>query len=70
MGNASLINEVGYRYVLALKANQPELLREAQRLLLRLAASHAPEAKVVERDHGQWVRCSLWRTQACAGCLE
>lgn len=68
--NATLIDEAGYGYVLGLKENQPELLREAQRLLLPLAAGQRPEAKVLDRDHGQWVRRSLWRTQACTGWLD
>jgi hypothetical protein len=68
--HASLIDAAGYGYVLALKDNQPELLREAQRLLEPMAASQRPEAKSLERDHGPWVRRSLWRTQACAGWLD
>jgi len=70
LANATAIDATGYGYVLGLKENQPELWREAQRLLLPLAASQRPEAKVLERDHGRWVRRSLWRTQACAGWLE
>jgi hypothetical protein len=53
--------------VLALKANQPDLMHEAQRVLVPLAASRGPEAKLLERDHGRWVRRRLWRTQGCAG---
>lgn len=68
--NATLIDTAGYTYVMGLKANQPELRREAQRLLEPLAASQAPEAHVLERDHGLWVRRSLWLTQECAGWLE
>ena len=68
--NASLIDGAGYGYVLALKDNQPELWREAQRILVPRAAGQRPEAKVLERDHGQWVRRSLWRTQACASWLD
>ncbi len=68
--NATRIDGAGYGYVLGLKENQPELLREAQRLLLPLAARQRPEAQVLDRDHGQWVRRSLWRTQGCAGWLD
>jgi hypothetical protein len=68
--NADLIDEAGYGYVLALKDNQPELLREAQRVLRPLAATQTPEAKVLERDHGQWVRRSLWRTAECGDWLD
>jgi hypothetical protein len=49
LANAILIDAAGYGYVLGLKENQPELWREAQRLLLPLAASQRPEAKVLER---------------------
>jgi hypothetical protein len=65
--NATLVATAGYSYVLGLKENQPELWREAQRLLEPLTASQAPEAKMLERYHGQWMRRSLWRAQACAG---
>lgn len=68
--NATLIEAAGYGYVVGLKANHPELLREAQRLLEPAAASQRPEARVLERDHRQWVRRGLWRTQACAGWLD
>ncbi|HSF29365.1 MAG TPA: ISAs1 family transposase [Candidatus Tectomicrobia bacterium] len=68
--NATLIATAGYGYVLGLKENQPELWREARRLLLPLAANQRPEAQVLDRDHGQWVRRRLWRTQECAGWLE
>lgn len=67
---ASLLDGAGDGYVPALKDHQPELLREAPRLLVPRAAGQRPEAKVVERDHGQWVRRSLWRTQACARWLD
>ncbi len=61
--------DAGYGYVLGLKEHQPELLHEAHRRLQPLADSQRPEAKVLDRDHGQWVRRSLWRTQECAGWL-
>jgi Transposase DDE domain len=70
LGNATRIDTAGYGYVVGLKANQPELWREAQRLLQPLAASQRPEARVLDRDHGRWVRRSLWRTAACAGWLD
>jgi hypothetical protein len=68
--NAALIEAAGYGYVIGLKGNQPELWREAQRLLVPHAACQPAESKVLERDHGRWVRRSLWRTQACAGWLD
>jgi hypothetical protein len=67
--HATLIAAAGYGYVLGLKENQPDLRREAQRLLAPVAATQRPEAKVLDRDHGHWVRRSLWRTQECAGWL-
>jgi hypothetical protein len=67
LSNATLIDAAGYGYVRALKENQPDLLHEAQRLLVPLAASRGPEAKLLERDHGRWVRRRLWRTPGCAG---
>jgi hypothetical protein len=67
---ATLIVAAGYSYVISFKANQPELCREAQRLLKPLAASQPPEAQMLERAHGQWVRRSPWRTQECGGWLE
>ena len=51
------------------KENQPELLREAKRLLEPLAAGQA-EAVTWDRDHGQWVRRSLSRTSEIAGWLD
>jgi hypothetical protein len=50
--NATRIAAAGYGYVLGLKENQPGLLREAQRLLVPLAATQRPAAQVLERDHG------------------
>jgi hypothetical protein len=69
LSNAHLIDGAGYGDVLALKDHQPELWQEAQRLLLPQAATQRPEAKMLERDHRQWVRRSLWRTAECAGWL-
>jgi hypothetical protein len=70
VGNASLIAAAGYGSILGRKENQPGLLQEAPRLLLPLAATQRPEARVLDRDHGQWVRRSLWRTAECAGWLD
>jgi hypothetical protein len=67
--NATLVDGAGYGDVVGFP-HQPELLREAQRLLEPLAAHQGPEAKVLDRDHGPWVRRSLWRTQECAGWLD
>jgi hypothetical protein len=70
LSNATLVDAAGYGYVLGLKENQPGLLQEAQRLLVPLAATQRAEARVLERDHNQWVRRSLWRTQECAGWMD
>jgi hypothetical protein len=67
---ATLIVATGYSYVISLKENQPELCREAQRLIKPLAVSQPPEAQMLERAHGQWVRRSPWRTQERGGGLE
>lgn len=68
--NARRLEGAGDGDVLALKDNQPELWREAQRILVPRAASQRPAAKVLARDHGPWVRRSFWRTHACATWLD
>jgi len=65
--NATVINDAGCSYVLALKDSQPNLWREARGLLAPLAAAQRPEAKHLEQAHGRWIRCSLWRTQTNGG---
>jgi hypothetical protein len=65
--NATRMDTAGDGYGLGLKEHQPELLGEAEQRLQPLAASQWPEARVLDRDHGRWVRRSLWRTAACAG---
>jgi hypothetical protein len=50
-------------YVIGLKDNQPELVREAKRLLEPLARSSSPEAQTPwERSKGKEVRRSLYRS--------
>lgn len=70
LSNATLVDAAGFGYVLGLKENQPGLVQEAQRLLVPLVATQRAEARVLERDHNQWVRRSLWRTQAWAGWMD
>lgn len=65
--NATVINDAGYGYVLALKDSQPDLLQEVRCLLTPLVAAQGPETKFLDQDHGRWVRCSLWRTQTNGG---
>lgn len=70
LANATRVDEDGYGYVMALKENQPELLREAKRVLEPVAAEGKAEAVTWDRDHGQWVRRSLYRTSEIAGWLN
>jgi hypothetical protein len=65
--NATVINDAGYSYVLAVKDGQPDLLRQARGLLAPLAFAQRPEAKLLEQAHGRWIRLSLWRTQTDGG---
>jgi hypothetical protein len=67
--NARLIDEAHKAYWIALKDNQPELRREAQRVLLAKAKHEAPEAQSDwERDSSRGlIRRQLWRTDEMAG---
>jgi hypothetical protein len=65
---AGRIVAAGKAYVIGLKENQPELLREARRLLVPLASSTTPEAQTAwEKTKGKQVRRSLWRTMEMEG---
>jgi hypothetical protein len=71
--NASLVHQANKGYVLGLKENQPELLREAQRLLVPQMQSRPPEAETPdwEKDHhGRWIKRRMWRTFESAGYLD
>jgi hypothetical protein len=60
---AEHINSAGYAYLIALKQNQPELLREAERILAPMMESFAPEAQTDWEPHGSYsVKRELWRT--------
>jgi len=62
--NARLIDEDGRAYWMALKANQPELLAEARRVLLPQSYREAPEAQThweLDSSRG-WIKRELWRT--------
>jgi hypothetical protein len=63
-GNARLIDDAGKGYWMSLKDNQPELRREAERVLLAQAKQTAPEAQTDwECDSSRgWIRRQLWRT--------
>lgn len=66
--NARLIDEAGKAYWMSLKDNQPELRREAERILFAKAKQCAPEAQTDwECDSSRgWIRRQLWRTDEMA----
>ena len=65
--NARLVDEAGYGYVMGLKGNQPELLAEAQRILMPLADETPPHAvSSWEREGGRAVQRRFWRTREMA----
>jgi hypothetical protein len=71
--NAALVNQANKGYVLGLKENQPELLREAKRLLVPQLRGQPPEAETAgwEKDHrGRWIKRQMWRTFEIAGYLD
>ena len=62
--NATQVHAAGKAYVMALKDNQPELRKEAQRVLGALAQTSEPEAETgweLDSSRG-WIRRQLWRT--------
>ena len=67
--NARLVDESHKAYWISLKDNQPELKREAERVLLAKAKSAPPEAQTDwESDSSRgWIRRQLWRTDEMAG---
>lgn len=66
--NARQVNDAGKGYVLSIKGNQPDLQKEAWRVLGRKATSEAPEAETEwEADSSRgWVKRQLWRTDDLA----
>jgi hypothetical protein len=66
--NARLVDEAGKAYWMSLKDNQPDLRREAERVLLEKAKRCAPEAETAwESDSSRgWIRRQLWRTDEMA----
>ena len=66
--NARLIDGAGKGYFISLKDNQPELRREAERVLLSQAKRCEPEAQTDwESDSSRgWIRRQLWRTDEMA----
>lgn len=67
--NARLIDDAGKAYFISLKDNQPELRREAERVLLAQAKRCEPEAQTDwESDSSRgWICRQLWRTDEMAG---
>lgn len=67
--NARLVDADGIAYWLALKGNQPDLLAEAQRVMLSQALREEPEAQTDwEQDSTRgWIRRQIWRTNEMAG---
>lgn len=67
--NARLIDDAQKGYWMSLKDNQPELRREAERVLLPQAKQNEPEAQTDwESDSSRgWIRRQLWRTSEIAG---
>lgn len=67
--NARLVDDAGLAYWIALKDNQPELRREAERVLGPKARRQQPEAQTDwEYDSSRgWIRRQLWRTDEMAG---
>jgi hypothetical protein len=65
---ARLVHDADKGYWISLKDNQPELKREAERVLLATAKRCAPEAQTDwESDSSRgWVRRQLWRTDEMA----
>jgi hypothetical protein len=66
--NARQVDEAGKAYVLSIKSNQPELQREAWRVLGAKARTEAPEAETAwESDSSRgWIKRQLWRTEELA----
>jgi hypothetical protein len=67
--NARLIDDAQKAYWISLKDNQPDLKREAERVLLTMAKRSAPEAQTDwESDSSRgWIRRQIWRTDQMAG---
>ncbi len=67
--NARLIDDAQKGYWISLKDNQPDLKREAERVLLVKARRSEPEAQTDwESDSSRgWIRRQLWRTNEMAG---
>lgn len=67
--SATLIHESNYAYFMALKENQPELYREAHRVLDPKKLGKPEAVTPWEKSHGKWVRRCLYRTTVMEGYL-
>jgi hypothetical protein len=67
--NARQVDDAGKGYVMNIKSNQPELQKEAWRVLGAQTQSQAPQAQTSwESDSSRgWIKRQLWRTQDLAG---
>jgi hypothetical protein len=73
LDNATRVHDAQKGYVFALKENQPELLREARRLLVPKMQGEPPESETEgwEKDHrGRWLKRQMWRTFEIGGYLD
>jgi hypothetical protein len=66
--NARQVDEAGTAYVMSIKSNQPDLQKEAWRVLGAKAKVHPPEAETSwESDSSRgWIKRQLWRTEELA----
>ena len=66
--NARIVDDAGKGYWISLKDNQPELRREAERVLVAKSKRCEPEAQTDwESDSSRgWIRRQLWRTDEMA----
>jgi hypothetical protein len=67
--NARKVDAAGKGYIMNLKANQPDLLADAQQILLPQARKTDPEAETdweCDSTRG-WIKRQLWRTDQLAG---
>ena len=65
-GNAAAIDRRGLASLMGVKANQPELLRDSQRVLAPLATTTPPAAETRERYRGKVIQRQLWRSDELA----
>jgi hypothetical protein len=67
--NARPVDEAGKAYMIAIKGNQPELHKEAQRVMWNMAKSCLPEVEMDWKSDSSrgWIKRQLWRTSEMAG---